>query len=117
MLPAQMLAFRLPAQPLRHLLQGGWSMHSSKSLVAVMSLLVLGFFTAAPASAYVACNSSGDCWRTGSKTHYEGVIVTYHDDDWWDSHKADAQYHWHEADADHRSDHGYWRNGAWVGGL
>ncbi len=95
-------------------------MRASKPFVALSSVLAIGcaaLFGAAPALAYVACNGSGDCWHTGSKTHYEGVIVTYHNDDWWDTHKADAQYHWHESDADHRADHGYWRNGAWIGGL
>jgi hypothetical protein len=95
-------------------------MRKSRPFVAVTSILAIGsavLFGAVPALAYVACNSSGDCWRTGSKTHFEGVIVTYHDDDWWDTHKTDAQYHWHESDADHRPDHGYWRKGAWVGGL
>lgn len=95
-------------------------MRVSKSLVAVSSVLALGctlLFKAAPALAYVACNSNGDCWHTGSKMQWSSVIVSYHDDSWWDAHKADPQYHWHDADAEHRADHGYWRNGTWFGGF
>jgi hypothetical protein len=103
-----------------YFLRGRQLMRASKSFVAVSSVLALGcgvLFTAAPASAYVACNSSGDCWHTGSKMKWSGAIVSYHEDDWWDAHKADAQYHWHDADAEHNWQHGFWANGVWNGGL
>jgi hypothetical protein len=90
-------------------------MRASKSLVA--SVLAFGcavLFSAAPASAYVACNTTGDCWRMNSKMQLSGVIVSYHDDDWWDAHKGDAQYHWHDEDARHRWQEGYWRAGKWY---
>jgi hypothetical protein len=95
-------------------------MRARKSLVAVSSFLALGcavLFSAVPASAYTACNSSGDCWHTGSKVEYSGVILSFHDDSWWDAHKGEAQYHWHDADAEHNWQHGYWRNGTWYGGF
>jgi len=96
-------------------------MRVSKSFVAVSSVLVLGcavLLSAAPASAYVACNSDGDCWRTGSKAlDWSGVILKYHDDDWWDAHKGDAQYHFHDSDAEHNWQKGYWTKGTWRGGF
>ncbi|HXB52100.1 MAG TPA: hypothetical protein VNU69_05005 [Rhizomicrobium sp.] len=94
-------------------------MRLSKSVVALSSLLAIGsavLFTV-PASAMVACNHDGDCWRTGSKVQYSGVILSFHDDSWWDEHKSDAQFHWHDADTDHRWEHGYWKGGNWVGGY
>lgn len=95
-------------------------MRASKSIVAISSALALGyaiFFEAAPALAYVACNHDGDCWQTGTKVHYDGVLLSFHDDSWWDARKNAPQYHWHDADAKHRWQHGYWRNGQWYGGL
>jgi hypothetical protein len=91
-------------------------MCKSKSLLAVLSVLAFGsvfIFSAVPASAYVACNTSGDCWHTGTKVQWSGVILSFHDDNWWDAHKVDAQYHWHDADAQHNWQHGYWNNGVW----
>ena len=92
-------------------------MRVHKTLLAISSLLAAGAALMAPASAMVACNHDGDCWRTGTKVQYSGVLLSYHDDSWWDEHKADAQYHWHDADADHRWEHGYWKAGKWVGGY
>ena len=96
-------------------------MRLSKSLVAISSGLALGcavFFSAAPALAYVACNSNGDCWHTGSKTlDWSAVTLKYHDDDWWDAHKADAQYHFHDTDAQHNWEQGYWNKGEWRRGF
>ena len=95
-------------------------MRASKSFVAGCSVLAIcsaTFFSAVPASAYVACNKYGDCWRTGTKVEWAGVILSFHDDSWWDEHKADAQYHWHDEDAGHHWNHGYWRDGKWYGGF
>ena len=63
---------------------------------------------AAPASAYVACNRSGDCWHTTDRYTYRPAFgVTVHDDAWkWGDHD---RYHWREHDG-----RGYWRNGAWI---
>lgn len=62
---------------------------------------------AAPASAYVACNRSGDCWHTTDRYTYKPTFgITVHDDAWkW---RGD-RYHWREHEG-----RGYWRNGAWI---
>ena len=63
-------------------------------------------------------NRTGDCWHAGSKTlDWSGVMLTYHDDDWWDAHKGDAQFRLHESDAQHDWQRGYWRDGKWHGGF
>jgi hypothetical protein len=86
------------------------------SLFGVSSALALGcaaIIFSAPASAYTACHSSGDCWHADSKAHFKGEKVSYHKDNWWDAHKSDTHYHWHEADKDHDANHGYWKGGEW----
>jgi hypothetical protein len=91
-------------------------MRIQKSLFAISSVLALGcagLFISAPASAYTTCNSNGDCWHTDTRVSYPDVKFNYHDDKWADSHKTDAQYHWHDADADHDGAKGYWNNGEW----
>lgn len=87
-----------------------------KSLVATVPALAFGcfaLFSAQPASAYTACNGSGDCWHTDTRVHYPDVKLSFHNDKWADTHKSDAKYHWHEADAEHDAAHGYWNNGEW----
>jgi hypothetical protein len=69
-----------------------------------------------PASALVTCNSNGDCWHTEERVTYPSVTFTYHDDPWWDQHRAERTYVWHEADADHDWHHGYWLRGEWHAG-
>lgn len=94
-------------------------MHASKAPIAIWSAIALGcavLFTAAPAFAYVACNSSGDCWQTGSKVKWPGVVLTFHDDSWWDEHKSDRGHRLHDADIHHNWQRGYWANGEWLGG-
>ena len=68
---------------------------------------------AAPASAYTACNRAGDCWHTDTRVRFPGVAITFHNDKWWDTNKANAKYHWHDADADHDWHKGYWAKGEW----
>jgi len=88
-------------------------MRVSAFFVALPIMAVIA--SVGPASAYVVCNSNGDCWKTGSKSlDWSGVILKYHDDEWWDANKSDAQYHFHEADGDHQWSRGYWRKGKWV---
>ena len=72
--------------------------------------------TAPPASAYVACNRWGECWRVRERynTFPTQLGVIFHEDTWWDRHRA-RQFHWrgdhdHDRDGD---DHGYWRRGHW----
>jgi hypothetical protein len=78
------------------------------------SLLGVGGLAAVAtsASAYLACNTEGDCWHTERREHVPGVTFQYHPDDWY------FHQHW-EADHDHhyRDYHegrGYWRNGVWI---
>ena len=79
---------------------------------ALMSLGVLAF-TAGSASAYVVCNSNGDCWHTDQHYRYHnGVRVEFHPDSWyfhnnWDQ---DRNRHWRG----HHEGRGYWNNGLWV---
>ncbi|HXR95910.1 MAG TPA: hypothetical protein VN718_08525 [Rhizomicrobium sp.] len=67
---------------------------------------------AAPASAYVVCNRTGDCWHTDRREHVPGVTFRYHPDDWyfhrdWDRDRDD---HWHG----YHTGRGYWRGGVWI---
>ena|ERR1700721_678082 len=98
-----------------HFLREGQFMRVSRYLVASVLALGCGVLVgAAPALAYTACSSNGDCWHTGSKVQFSGVILSFHDDSWWDAHKGDAQYHWHEPDTDHDWHIGYWNKGTWY---
>lgn len=68
------------------------------------------------ASAIITCNSNGDCWRTETRVTYPDVTFAYHDDPWWETHKTEKTYVWHETDADHDWHHGYWMKGEWHSG-
>lgn len=62
---------------------------------------------AVPASAYVACNSRGDCWHTSERYDYRpGWHIRIHDDDW---KLRGHHYRWREHEG-----RGYWRGGVWV---
>jgi len=62
--------------------------------------------TAAPASAYIACNRWGDCWHTSYRDFRPHWGIRIHDDGWrW----RGAHYRWREHDG-----RGYWRNGVWI---
>lgn len=69
--------------------------------------------TAGGASAYVACNRFGDCWHTDTRVHFPGVRLTFHSDNWWDHHKTNSHYTWHDPGTGHDWHHGYWEHGAW----
>ena len=69
--------------------------------------------TVGPASAIITCNSNGDCWRTETRVTYPDATFVYHDDPWWEAHKTEKTYVWHETDADHDWHHGYWAKGEW----
>ena len=65
--------------------------------------------TAAPASAYVACNRFGDCWHVRDRYDYRPTWgIRIHDDNWrW---REDERYRWREHDG-----RGYWgRGGVWI---
>jgi spore germination protein YaaH len=69
---------------------------------AVMALGVLAFGTSS-ASAYVACNDDGDCWRTKERYKYPPEAHVYVHPDTW-------KYQWHDEGAAP----GYYSKGAWV---
>ena len=66
--------------------------------------------SAAPASAYIACNRFGDCWRVHERYDYRPAWgITIHDDNWRWRDSERARYHWRDY---HR---GYWgRGGVWI---
>lgn len=66
---------------------------------------------AQPASAYVVCNSDGDCWHTDRRWGYPGAGYVWHPDDWY-FHRtwSGDRDHWR----DYREGRGYWRNGVWI---
>jgi hypothetical protein len=67
--------------------------------------------TASSASAYVACNRFGECWRVKERytTYPADLRVRFHDDAWRDRHQT-GRWHWQ---ADRDNDHGYWSHGEW----
>jgi hypothetical protein len=74
---------------------------------AVMSLGALALSTVA-ASAYIACNSDGDCWHVHDQYSYPGGSnIVVHDDNWTWTDRDHFRWHEHEG-------RGYWRNGLWV---
>ena len=66
--------------------------------------------TSGTASAYVACNASGECWHTDARVHYDrGLGIVIHPDDWYFHHDMDRD-HWRGAHAGR----GYYKNGVWL---
>jgi hypothetical protein len=80
----------------------------------VLAAVATGVFSA-PASAYVACSHHSDCWHTDTRIHFPGFSLTFHPDNWWDRHRRNHHYRWHEVDRDHDWRHGYWIAGRWHG--
>ncbi len=93
----------------------GRALASRKLITRAVAAAALGggLLLAGPASALITCNSNGDCWRTETRITYPDVTFTYHDDPWWDMHKTERTYVFHEADTDHDWHHGYWIKGEW----
>jgi hypothetical protein len=69
--------------------------------------------TAGSASAYVVCNRFGDCWHTDTRVHFPHVRLTFHPDNWWERHKINRHYTWHDTAGGHDWRHGYWDHGIW----
>jgi hypothetical protein len=64
--------------------------------------------TSTAASAYVACNSVGECWHVRDRLAYPPVPgIVIHDDGW--VFDRPGYYHW----AHDRPDRGYWWHGHW----
>ena len=68
--------------------------------------------TAAPASAYVACNAEGDCWHTDARPVAPGVKFDVHPDDWYFHQKweSDKDHHYR----DYHEGRGYYKGGLWI---
>ena len=68
---------------------------------------------AIPASAYIACNSDGDCWHVDSRYAARPALrFDDHPDDWyfhreWRDNDRPRWRTYHEG-------RGYWRGGVWV---
>jgi hypothetical protein len=85
-----------------------------KNILLAATLAVSGVAaTAGSASAYVVCNRFGDCWHTDSRVHFPHVRLTFHPDSWWERHKLNRHYTWHDVDSNHDWHHGYWDHGTW----
>lgn len=79
------------------------------SVVAAVAAGGLAAMSASPASAYIACNRAGECWRVHDRYDYPphlGIIL--HPDDWRDHHRGHFRF---REDRDERGyyDHGHWR--------
>ena len=68
---------------------------------------------ATEASAYIACNKNGDCWRTAKRIKVPGVSLTFHSEKWWKKNQHNRRYTWHEAESGRDARHGYWDRGEW----
>ena len=72
--------------------------------------------TAGSASAYIVCNTEGDCWHSETRYTRPGITFQYYPDDWyfhrrWTGDRSDRYRYrpWRDDVA-----RGYWRNGVWV---
>lgn len=82
---------------------------------AVLAALSAGALalSATSASAYVACNHTGECWHVDQRYHYREPGIVVHPDDWYFHNNWDhGRYHWRAEE--HHHDRGFWRNGVWV---
>ncbi len=80
---------------------------------ALIASVAAGFIaaTASTASAYVACNRFGECWRVADRyTNYPPALgVVIRDDTWWAGHPH-GRWHWRDVGPD---DHGFYDHGTW----
>jgi hypothetical protein len=85
---------------------------STAAMAAVLGVSGLAV-SAGAASAYVACNGTGECWHVDHRYHYAPAVgVQMHPDDWY-FHRDwahDRSHQWR----DHHDGRGYYRNGVWV---
>jgi hypothetical protein len=80
------------------------------TLIAAVSGGALAL-SATSASADVACNRYGECWRVTQRytTYPSNLGVTFHDDAWRQQNRH-GQYHWRK---DRTDDQGYYSHGHW----
>jgi hypothetical protein len=66
--------------------------------------------TAAPASAYVACNRYGDCWRVHERYDYRPAWgIRVYDDNWRWAARDNHRYRWRDYNRGY-----YGRGGVWI---
>ena len=84
----------------------------SASGVAMFMGMAAMAVTASPASAYVTCNSDGDCWHTDARPRAPGIKFNSHPDDWYFHQKwqDNKDYHYR----DYHEGRGYYRGGLWI---
>ncbi|HVM99285.1 MAG TPA: hypothetical protein VMT68_03640 [Caulobacteraceae bacterium] len=66
--------------------------------------------TATSASAYVACNGAGECWRVRERYAYPPDAGVVFHNDYWAYHHHNYHWRWRHD----RFDRGYYRNGVWI---
>jgi hypothetical protein len=83
-----------------------------KSLIA--ALIGVGTLASAgSASAYMACNTAGDCWHTEKHYNYDKDLgVQYHPDDWYFHQTWNDQNNHHYRD--YHEGRGGYLNGVWF---
>ncbi len=78
----------------------------------VLAAFAGGVLAASAASADVACNRYGECWKV--KDHYANypaeLGVVFHDDAWYATNRHDRHWHFRH---DRDDDHGYYAHGSW----
>jgi hypothetical protein len=88
------------------------TLHKALAAGALIGSLAAGALalSATSASADVACNRYGECWRVTQRytTYPSNLRVTFHDDAWREAHRR--HYHWRH---DRDDDHGYYSHGRW----
>ena len=76
------------------------------------ALLGGAMLISSPASADVACNRYGECWRV--REHYttypHNLRVVVRNDAWWEHNRHNRHYRWQK---DRDNDRGYYMRGAW----
>jgi hypothetical protein len=84
-----------------------------KSLLPAATLALA--IIATPASAWIACSQSNDCWYTDTNTvQIPNVKLSFFPDSDLERIKADKRYVWHPKDNLHNWLHGYWLFGNWY---
>ena len=79
------------------------------SVVAAVAAGGLTAMSATPASAYIACNRAGECWRAHDHVDYPSHLgIVIHPDSWRDHHRGHIRFR-----DGHDNDHGYFEHGHW----
>jgi len=89
------------------------TLHKALAAGALIGSMAAGALalSATSASADVACNRYGECWRVAERytTYPRHLGVRFHDDAWREQHRR-GHYRWRR---DRDDDHGYYSHGRW----